>query len=272
MLCCNEFRRPVLAVLLPVLAAFCYSARAQNPQPPEPLAASQSHADATISQPARLGTESALPPEAVADALMLHQRYQAAIEAYRQSAQDSAPVWNKMGIAHQMMFDLAEASRCYQVSLSLNPDNPRVLNNLGTVYESQKRYADAERMYRKSIQLAPGSALAYKNLGTVLLVQHNFKKGWEAYQTALSLDPQIFLDRTSLKIADPGSAHDRGAMNYYMARGCMRAGMNDCAIDHLRRALNEGFTDEKKIHADSEFAGLRGDPAFEQLLAAQTQP
>jgi hypothetical protein len=48
--------------------------------------------------------------------------------------------------------------------------------------------------------------------------------------------------------------------------------MNDCAIDHLRRALNEGFTDEKKIQADGEFAGLRELPAFERLLAAQRQP
>jgi tetratricopeptide (TPR) repeat protein len=203
---------------------------------------------------------------------MLHQRYQAAIEAYLHASQDSPAVWNKMGIAHQMMFNLVEAARCYQASLKLNPENPHVLNNLGTVYESEKRYADAERMYRKTIQLEPGSALAYKNLGTALLVQRNFKKGWEAYRTALSLDPQIFLERTNPKVADPGSAQDRGAMNYYMARGCVRAGMNDCAIDHLRRALNEGFTDEKKIHADSEFAGLRGVPAFEQLLAAQKQP
>jgi len=34
-------------------------------------------------------------------------------------------------------------------------------------------------------------------------------------------------------------------------------------------ALNEGFTSPKKIIADNEFAGLRGLPAFEQLLAAQ---
>jgi Flp pilus assembly protein TadD len=226
---------------------------------------------AEISQPAPLKPESVLPPEVVGDALMLHQRYQAAIESYRQASPESAGVWNKMGIAYQMMFDLEGASRCYQASLKLDANNPHVLNNLGTIYQSQKRYSDAERMYRRSIQLAPASALAYKNLGTALLVQHNFKKGWEAYQTALSLDPQIFLDRTSPKVADPGSAQDRGAMNYYMARGCVRAGMNACAVDHLRRALNEGFTDGKKIQADSEFAGLRGDPAFEQLLAAQKQ-
>jgi hypothetical protein len=47
--------------------------------------------------------------------------------------------------------------------------------------------------------------------------------------------------------------------------------MNDCAIDYLRMALNEGFTNPKKIEADSEFASLRGIPAFDQLLAAQRQ-
>ena len=46
----------------------------------------------------------------------------------------------------------------------------------------------------------------------------------------------------------------------------------DRAIEYLRSALNEGFTNPKKIVADSEFAGLRGLPAFEQLLAGQGNP
>jgi hypothetical protein len=58
-------------------------------------------------------------------------------------------------------------------------------------------------------------------------------------------------------------------MNYYMAKGCVRAGQNERAIEFLRMALNEGFTNPKKIIADSEFAGLRGIPAFEQLIADQ---
>ena len=45
---------------------------------------------------------------------MAHQRYQAAIEAYKKAPQDSAAVWNKMGIAYQMMFNLEDAIRCYQ--------------------------------------------------------------------------------------------------------------------------------------------------------------
>jgi hypothetical protein len=61
-------------------------------------------------------------------------------------------------------------------------------------------------------------------------------------------------------------------MNFYMAKGCVRAGMNDCAIEYLRMALNEGFTSPKKIAADSEFAVLKGLPAFQQLLASQRRP
>jgi hypothetical protein len=48
--------------------------------------------------------------------------------------------------------------------------------------------------------------------------------------------------------------------------------MNDRAIEYLRVALNEGFTNPKKIVADSEFANLRGIPAFDQLLASQKAP
>jgi tetratricopeptide (TPR) repeat protein len=203
---------------------------------------------------------------------MGHQRYQAAIEAFKKAPPDSASALNKMGIAYQMMYNTDEATRCYQASLKINPRNASVLNNLGTVYDSLKQYGTAIRMYRKALKLDPKSALIEKNLGTSLLAQHNYKKGWAAYQQALVLDPQIFQSVASLKVDNPSSVQERGAMNYYMAKGCVRAGMNDQAIEYLRMALNEGFTSPKKIVADSEFASLRGVPAFNQLLAAQRNP
>jgi tetratricopeptide (TPR) repeat protein len=209
-------------------------------------------------------------PEQAGDSMMAQQRYQAAIEAYKKAPR-SAEVWNKLGIAYQLMFNPIEASRCYQTSLKVNPKNAQVMNNLGTIYDSEKEYGNAERMYHKALKLDPKSALIYKNLGTNLLSQHKYKKGWEVYKTALELDPNIFRSTTSPRIQNPASSEDRGAMNYYMAKGCVRAGMNDCAIDYLRMALNEGFTSPKKIEADTEFAGLKGLPAFQQLLASQRQ-
>lgn len=208
-------------------------------------------------------------PEDIGDSMMVHQRYQAAIDAYKKVPHPSSDVWNKMGIAYQLMFNLEEASHCYQTSIRLNPKNASVLNNLGTVYDSLKEYSDAERMYRKAIKLNPRSAMIDKNLGTNLLSQHKYKKGWEVYKAALEIDPHVFQNNGSPRVQNPASVEDRGAMNFYMAKGCLRAGMNDCAIDYLRMALNEGFTNPKKIEADSEFAALKGVPEFEQLLSAQ---
>ena len=251
---------PAFAVLA-ALVTESSAAFAQTPAP-APAAIPQS-------QPPLAAQQSQPSPEQLGDALMAHQRYQAAIEAYKKAPRDSADVWNKMGIAYQMMFNLQDASRCYQASLKINPRNAHVLNNLGTIYDSLKQYGSAERMYRKALKLDPQSALIDKNLGTNLLAQHKYKKGWEVYKAALAIDPKIFEQNASPRVDNPASIQERGAMNYYMAKGCVRAGMNDRAIEYLRMALNEGFTNPKRISADSEFATLRGIPAFDQLLAAQ---
>jgi len=208
-------------------------------------------------------------PEQVGDTFVMHQRYQAAIEAYKNGPRNSAILWNKIGIANQMMLNHSEALRCYQAALKLDPHNPHVLNNLGTLYDAEKRYGDAEHMYRRSLVVEPKSALVEKNLGTALLAQHKYKKGWEAYQAALAIDPHVFEGDPSLRVDNPATVEERGAMNYYMARGCVRAGMNDRAIEYLRKALTEGYINSKKLVADNEFVSLHGLPAFEQLVSAE---
>lgn len=232
-------------------------------------AAGQTAEVAKPPQPAAPVVTASPMPEDLGDELMAQHRYQAAIETYQKNLNRSAEVWNKMGIAYQLMFNQEAAMHCYQASLRLDPKNARVMNNLGTIYDVQKQYGIAERMYRKALKDDPKSALIYKNLGTNLLAQHKYKRGWGVYQTALKLDPNVFRNSNSPRVQNPASVEDRGAMNFYMAKGCVRAGMSDCAIDYLRMALNEGFTNPKKIAADSEFAGLKGLPAFEQLLASQ---
>ncbi|MDR3792751.1 MAG: tetratricopeptide repeat protein [Terracidiphilus sp.] len=210
-------------------------------------------------------------PEQVGDALVMHQRYQAAIAAYQKAPQNSPDVLNKLGIAYQMMFDTKDALRCYKASLKLDPKNARVLNNLGTVYDSLKQYGQAEKAYRRAIKLDPKFALAYKNLGSDLMAQHNYRKGSEAYRQALVLDPYIFSGKSSLLVENPAKAQDRGAINYYMARGCARAGQVECAVRYLRASINEGFATPKKIAAEADFAPLRGQPEFKQLMAVPAQ-
>jgi Tfp pilus assembly protein PilF len=208
-------------------------------------------------------------PEQVGDSLMAHQRYQAAIEAYKNAPQDSSEAWNKMGVAYQLLLNTDDAARCYGTALKLDPKNAVAINNMGSVFMSKRDFSKAVRAYRKALKLDPHSALFNKNLGTALLAERKYKKGWESYQAALAIDPQIFDHSSSVRVENPASIQDRGAMNFYMAKSCVRAGMTARAVDYLRLALNEGFTTPKKILADTELAGLRSVPAFQQLLASQ---
>jgi tetratricopeptide (TPR) repeat protein len=249
------------------LAAFVFASVAAVGQAP----AQSPGANPATEQPS-IAPQPPPTPEELGDSLMAHKRYQAAIDAYKKAPKDSASAWNKMGIAYQMMFNADEARHCYERSLKLNPKDFNVLNNLGTLYDADKNFKAAERMYRKALKINPKSAIVLKNLGSNLLLQHKYKKGWKVYQSALAVDPHIFDRGKGLEVQNPASLQERGAMNYYMAKSCVRAGMNDCAIDYLRKAINEGFTNAKKIQEDGEFAGIRELPAFKRLLAEQKNP
>lgn len=210
------------------------------------------------------------PPthEELGDTLSVHRRYQAAIAEYGKET-PSAAVWNKMGIAYQMMFNLKDATRCYKESLKLDSRNPQVLNNLATVFDSLKQYGSAERLYRKALKVEAHSPLILKNLGTNLLAQHKYNRGWAEYQKALAADPDVFQDKSSPQVQNPSTVAERGAMNYYMAAGCARMGQVDCTLQYLRMALNEGFTSPKKVATDLAFANVRDNPDFKLMLAAQ---
>lgn len=248
-------RRPLRWLAAVLLGAECLSVVGQVP--------------AAISSPAVTSPQFKPTPEQIGDSLMAHQRYQAAIEAYKEGSQNSAETWNKMGVAYQLMFNTDDAARCYAMAMKIDPKNAIAVNNMGSIYMAKKDFGKAEHTYRKALKLDPRSALVHKNLGTALLSERKYKKGWDSYQAALSIDPSIFEHTTSVRVENPASIQDRGAMNFYLAKSCAKAGMNARAIDYLRLALNEGFTTPKKILADSELAGLRAVPAFQQLLASQ---
>jgi Flp pilus assembly protein TadD len=214
-------------------------------------------------------TAAAVSADDLGDALVYHKRYQAAIAAYQSAPQMTASIWNKMGMAYQMLLNLNDATHCYKRSIKLDPKNPSVYNNLGTAYESEGDLGQAERMYRKAALINPRFALAYKNLATCLMAQSKYKQGRQADAQALALDPTIFAPGNYPTVDNAASVHDRGAMNYYMAIDCARARQTACALEHLRMALNQGYTSASKVAADTNFASLAGDPEFQQLLAEQ---
>jgi len=208
-----------------------------------------------------------LSPELQGDILMAHQRYIAALDAYRQGPEDSAVLWNKMGIANHHMFNLREAEKDYERALKLNPKFPEALNNLAAVYYGEKLYHHAEHTYKKAIKLNPKSGLFYSNLGTAYLAEGKYKKGAACYRTALALDPNVFEGDPMARIAETGPEQEIATLNYLLAKTYAQAGRKAEALVYLRKALDEGFNDRKKILEDKEFANLRDVPEFQRMLA-----
>jgi tetratricopeptide (TPR) repeat protein len=238
------------------------------PQPPVTNIAEAAPASAPFD-----ATSQVSPPDATdeqrGDLLMVNHRYQAALGVYSKIEPLTARLWNKMGIAYQMLFDTKSATRCYKESLKLDAAYSSALNNLATLEDARKNFPAAERLYRQSLKVNPRSARTLKNLGSNLIMQHRYSESSEAYAQALALDPHI-MDQFSGPTAEARvSIKDRGEESYLSARTCARAGMNDCAIAQLRKAFDEGFATAKQVASDNDFEAMRGKPAFERLLAEQ---
>lgn len=244
---------------LPALLAPANSASSRNPLWPAPAGEAIEPSSAALTRP------KALSPELIGDVAAAHRRFRAAIADYAKAPQMTAVLWDKTGIAYEMLHDFGDAIRCYQKALRLNPKFAEVYNNLGTLYGLARNFAKADRNYRMALKLDPNSARFLRNFGTNLLAEHKFAAGWAAYRQALAIDPGIF-DVGGPTVGSAASVHDRGAMYYYIALGCTRIGDANCAVENLRAAVDRGFADPKQIAKDGRFTTLRGNHAFQQFL------
>lgn len=222
-----------------------------------------------ISPPPAPAAHIELSPEMLGDLAMARQQYILAIEDYRDAPKGSAAVWNKMGIAYHHLFAFEEAKRDYEKALRLQPDFPEALNNLGAVYYAKKEYKKAEKYYRRAIRLDPGSASVYSNLGVAYFAQGKVQPGLAAFRAAYKLDPTIFAADAPQLVAEQLPAHERAQQDYCLAKLFAQSGHMREAIEFLRRALDEGFDNQKELLQDQTLASLRATPEFAQLMREQ---
>jgi tetratricopeptide (TPR) repeat protein len=222
-----------------------------------------------INAEGHLPTASAISPELRGDLAMARQQYLAAIEAYREAPDNSAQIWNKLGIAYHHLFAMDEARRDYQRALRLRPDFPEALNNLGAVYYARHSYRKAEGFYKKAIKLNPQAASVYSNLGTDYFAERKLSEGMTAYRTAFALDPQVFANSSPALVSEALPARARAQQDFCIARLLAASGHYDQAFDFLRKALDEGFDNRKAILQDETLASLRSMPQFSELMSEQ---
>ncbi|HEY7305363.1 MAG TPA: tetratricopeptide repeat protein [Bryobacteraceae bacterium] len=213
-----------------------------------------------------------LTPELRGDIYMARKMYRDAIDMYRRGP-DSAILANKIGIAFHQLLLLDTAKKNYEHAVKLDPKYPEAINNIGTIYYAQKNYKKAIKYYKRALKCGNPSASIYANLGAAYFGRKDYKHATIYYEEALKLDPDVFEHHSTFgTLMQERTVEERAKFHLYLAKMYARSGANDRAIIYLRKALEEGVKDRKKIPDMPEFASLKSSPAFQQLLVENPKP
>lgn len=214
-----------------------------------------------------------LTPELRGDIYMARKMYREAIDMYRQGPPDSPVVVNKIGIAFHQLLLLDLAKKNYERAIKLDPKYSEAINNLGTIYYSRKSYKRSITLYKRALKYGTPTPSIYANLGTAYFARKDYKEATVWYEQALKLDPEVFDHHSAFgTVMQERTVEERATFHLYLAKMYAKSGANDRAITYLRKALEEGVKDRKKIPDMPEFASLKTDPAFKQLLAEDPRP
>jgi tetratricopeptide (TPR) repeat protein len=182
----------------------------------------------------------------------------------------SPSLFNKIGIVNLQTHHLKEAKKNFERSTKLDKKFADGYNNLAVAYYYEKKYNKAIKLYTKAIDLRQDAASFFNNLGAAYFAKKEFEKAVQAYAMAVQLDPDVLerSSRTGVSAQLP-SPEDRAKYDYVIARLYAKQGLSERALQYLRRAMEEGYKDIKLVYKDEEFAGLRKDPRFTELMAAK---
>ncbi len=264
MISCSVFRLACCAVL--VLPAGVLAGQ----QTTTPLDSSTLRASASV--PAFAKPNPPITNELRGDIYMARKMYREAIDKYRECP-DSSVVANKIGIAFHQLLLLDLAKKNYEHAIKLDPRYSEAINNLGTIYYTSKNYHHAISCYKHALRYSSQNASIYSNLGAAYFARKDYRRASEYYEVALKLDPDVFEHRGTFgTMMQERTVAELATFHLYLAKAYAKAGANDRALIYLRKALEEGVKDRNKIPEIPEFAVLKKDPAFLQLLEENPKP
>lgn len=260
-----SFRRALPLALLSLLIG---PAAAQNP-----LSDQIQIAPPMRQVPPPSPTASATELEKQGDVLRAERHYLDAVDYYKAAltkAPGTAAVYNKLGICDLMLQRLKEAGKEFERAIKGNRTFAEAVNNLGVIDYERHKYHGAIKEYKKALSLQSDSASFYSNLGAAYFAKKDFERATQAYAKAVQLDPGIF-DRTSHSgiAAQMASPEDRAHYDYVLAKLYAKIGDRDHSLEFLRKSMEEGYKDVNNVYTDPEFADLRKDARFEQLMKSK---
>jgi tetratricopeptide (TPR) repeat protein len=224
-----------------------------------------------IDPPAPDATASDL--EGRAEQLRASKLYLDALDYYRAALAkqpNSARLLNKIGITELMMQRYRDAKKSFDQAIKVDRKFADAYNNRGVVFYEVQKYGPAVKDYRRAIAIDATSASFFSNLGAALFAKKEFEPAVLAYEHAVQLDPDVF-ERTSrggvqAQLPSPG---DRARYDFTVAKLYAKMGYAERSLEYLKKALEAGYKDFNNVYKDAEFAELRKDKRFVELMAAK---
>jgi len=260
--------------LLLVGAIFAVPLSGQEPSPTTPAVQAITPAEQVLPPPIPDGSASAEQLEVQGDELRAQKRYLDSIDYYNAALvkKPTSLLWNKKGMSYLFIQRRDQAAKCFDKAIKLDKQAPEGYNNRGYVEQMKKNYDKAIKYYGKAIKLRPTDAVFYFNTGSSYFGKHEYPEAANFYRQAFAIDPEIFnrASRTGV-MAQSTSPADRAVFSFMVAKMYAQAGDVDHCLEYLRKAMEDGYKDINKVYTDREFATLRTDKRFEELMAQRPQ-
>lgn len=216
---------------------------------------------------------SATELEKQGDMLRARKQYLDSIDYYQAAltkAPQTASVSNKLGISELMLQRYKPAGKDFEAAIRQDRHFAEAYNNLGVIDYERRKYHSAIKEYKKALGIQPDSASFYSNLGAAYFARKDFERATQAYAQAVKLDPDIFEHSSHSGIAaQMASPEDRAHYDYVLAKLYAKIGDRDHSLEFLRKSMEEGYKDVNHVYTDPEFADLRKDSRFEQLMKSK---
>ena len=172
--------------------------------------------------------------------------------------------YNRLGIAYSQLKFYGEASDAFRRSIQLNPKYAFAYNNIGSVYFAQRNLRKAEKYFKKAVSLKEDEASFHMNLGSLYLERKKKDKAMAEWQRSLALDPDIFSKRSAASLSSSGSSLMERQL--FLARLFATSGNTESAIENLKLAVSNGFTDVESINKQPDFDPIRKDERFIEFM------
>ncbi len=175
------------------------------------------------------------------------------IEKYIASNPNDGDAYTSLGRMYAQKRQLNEAGAAYEKAMSLGIRHGGIYNGLGQTRLSQRRYAEAADMLTKAVELGARNSFTYGQLAFAQLGANKNEEAIRSYEQAFA-------------VGIPPGANTRGLAYYNMACSYARLKNADKAFEMLNKAVDEGFSNKNTFETDTDFAALRSDARFSELL------